>query len=130
MKSKIQILILSILLGMSYFSFSQQIDEIKLNAEKVKKFLPYMEWMHGGAQGFPEWKKNNKMLYAKEMWYLSESFYVKRNVSTEGTTLDESMIYISRFENLRKENEEVIVPMPSFRDALVLIPGNKLIYKP
>jgi hypothetical protein len=130
MKSGFKLFFLSILLGTSFLSFSQQTDEIKLNAGKVKMFLPYMEWMHGGKQAFPAWKNNNKMLYAKEMWYLSESFYVKRNVLPEGATLDESMIYISRFENQRKQDEEVTIPMPGFKDAIVLIPGNKLIYKP
>jgi hypothetical protein len=130
MKIKLKILILSILMGMSYLSFSQQIDELKLNPERVKMFLPYVEWKHGGAQGFPAWKSNNKMLYAQEMWYYSESFYVKRNVAKEGQILDDSFIDVTRFESQRKQNEEVIINMPGFRDAVVLIPGNKLIYKP
>jgi len=130
MKSNFKILFLGILLGMSFTSFSQQLDQIKLNPEKVKKFSPYVEWKHGGAQGFPAWKSSNKMLYAQEMWYYSESFYIKRNVSGEGITLDESIIDVSRLENQRKQNEEVTVMMPGFKDAVVLIPGNKLIYKP
>lgn len=130
MKANFKILMLSVLIGMSYLSFSQQIDEIKLNPEKVKMFFPYIEWNHGGPQGFPAWKSNNKMLYAQEMWYYSESFYVKRNAFNNGLTLNESIIDISRFEKQRKQNEEVIVSLPGYRDALVLIPGNKLIYKP
>ncbi len=70
------------------------------------------------------------MLYAKEMWYYTESFYVKRNYNNEGITLDESIIDISRFESQRKENEEAIVTLPGFKDVIVLIPNNKLIYKP
>jgi hypothetical protein len=115
---------------MSFSSFSQQIDEIKLNPERIKMFLPYVEWNHGGAQKFPEWKATHKMLYAQEMWYYSESFYAKRNVAPEGQVLDESIIDVRRFESQRKENEEVQINLPGFRDAIVLIPGNKLIYKP
>lgn len=107
-----------------------QIAELKLNPEKVKKFTPYVEFRHGGPQVFPSWKENNKLQYAKEMWYYSESFYVKRNNSSEGTTLDESIIDISRFEASRKENEEVVVTLPGFKDAIVLLPASKLIYKP
>jgi hypothetical protein len=128
MKS-IKILFLGILMGLSFASFSQQIQEIKLNPEKVKMFTPYMEWRHGGPQGFDAWKSTNKMLYAKEMWYYSESFYVKRNVLNEGDVLNESIIDVTRLESQRKENEEVSIIMPGFKDAVVLIPGNSLIYK-
>jgi hypothetical protein len=107
-----------------------QVEEIKLNAEKVKQFTPYLQVRHGGVEGFEKWKSVNKLQYTKEMWYFSESFYVKRNYSPGGERLDESMIDISRFEQHRKENEEAIVPMPGFKDALVLIPASKLIYKP
>ncbi len=41
MKNNLKITILAILMGMSYFTFSQQIDELKLNPEKIKMFLPY-----------------------------------------------------------------------------------------
>jgi hypothetical protein len=107
-----------------------QTTEIKLNPEKVKLFSPYVEFKHGGQQGFPAWKENNKLLYAQEMWYYSESFYIKRNHLNEGITLNEEIIDISRFENQRKQNEENIVELPGFKDVIVLIPGNKLIYKP
>ncbi len=129
MKAKIKFLSLFLLLGMSFLSFSQM-EEIKLNPEKVKKFTPYMEFRHGGVQGFPAWKSTNKMLYAKEMWYFSESFYVKRNYLDQGITLDEAIIDISRFESNRKQNEEAIVTLPGFKDVLVLLPAKQLIYKP
>ena len=130
MKANFKLLFLSILIGMSFLSFSQQLEEIKLNPEKVKKFLPYVEFKHGGSTGFPAWKENNKILFTKEIWYYSESFYIKRNVSDQGVSMDESQIDISRFESLRKPTEEVVITNPGFKDAIVLIPGNKLIYKP
>ena len=37
---------------------------------------------------------------------------------------------ISRFEHARKEMEEAILVLPGYKDALVLLPINKLIYKP
>lgn len=126
-----KILFFSIVLGVSFSAFSQQqLQEIKLNPEKVKMFLPYLEWKHGGHQKFESWKSTNKMLYVQEMWYYSESFYVKRNVATEGQVLDESIIDITRFESNRKQDEEALVDLPGFRDAIVLIPASQLIYKP
>jgi hypothetical protein len=107
-----------------------QTQEIKLNPTKVSKFISYMEWKHGGPQGFPAWKESNTMLYAQEMWYYSESFYVKRDHLAEGAVLNEEIIDISRFENQRKQNEETIVVLPGFKDAIVLIPAKDLIYKP
>lgn len=77
-----------------------------------------------------EFKKNKPHEYLKELWYYSESFYVKRNHLQEGVTMDESMIDITRFESSRKEGEEAIILLPGFKDALVLLPINKLIYKP
>lgn len=104
--------------------------EIKLDANKVQKFTPYLEHNHGGPKAFVNWKENNKMQYAKEMWYYSESFYVKRNYLNEGATLNEEIIPIDRFENNRKENEEAIVMLPGFKDVLVLLPKSKCIYIP
>lgn len=128
MKKSLRLLVVFFLLGYSGVSYSQL--DIKLNPEKVKQFLPYLKWKHGGEVGFPSWKENNKLLYAQEMWYYSESFYVKRNVTNDGYTLDESMIDITRFEHKRIQTEEVVIPMPGYKDALVLLPENKLIYKP
>ncbi len=110
-------------------------NSIKLDANKVIKFTPYLEYKHGGKQKFITWKNENKILYTKEMWYYSESFYIKRNFINDGVlltglTLDESVIDISRFEYHRKQNDESIVMLPGFKDVIVLIPINKLIYKP
>jgi hypothetical protein len=107
-----------------------QTQQIKLDPDKVQKFTPYMEWKHGGKTGFPVWKENNKLQYAQEMWYYTESFYVKRNHLAEGVTLNEEIIDISRFEDQRKVNDESIVILPGFKDAIVLIPSSQLIYKP
>jgi hypothetical protein len=108
---------------------AQQIQDIKLDPVKVEKFLPYLKYKHSWDGDFEVWKANNMLLYTQEMWYFSESFYIKRDYFPEGGPIDESLIYISRFESQRKQNEEVIIKLPGFKDALVLIPGNKLIYK-
>lgn len=130
MKTITKSLFVGALMGISVLSYSQQLNDLKLNPEKVKKFITYVEFKHGGPQVFSAWKENNKLQYAKEMWYYSESFYVKRNVSNEGYVLDESIIDISRFEAQRKASEEVVINMPGFKDAIVLLPTDKLIYKP
>lgn len=108
-------------------SFSQ---DITLDSNKVNIFIKYLKYNHSfEAGGFEAWKDNNPDLYLKEMWYYSESFYVKRNYLNEGVTMNEGSIYIPRFEESRKENEESIVIIPGFRDVIVLIPSNQLIYK-
>ncbi len=103
---------------------------IKPDPAKEQKFLPYLAVRHGGLPNIETWKNNNTVQYYKELWYYSESFYIKRNHLEQGVTMDESMIDITRFENSRKENEEVVIVMPGFKDAIILLPTNKLIYKP
>lgn len=129
MKTNMKTLLAIAFVVLSFVSYSQNVNDIKLNSDKVKKFQPYVEFRHGGKEAFNTWKENNKVQYVKEMWYFSESFYVKRNAFSEGVTLDESIIDISRFEDKRKANEEVILQLPGFKDALVLLPLSKLIYK-
>lgn len=129
MKSNFRISLLGLFLSLSFLSQSQ-VSEIKLNPERVKMFTPYVEWKHGGKEKFESWKSTNKLLYTKEMWYYSESFYIKRNVHAEGQFLTDSYIDVSRLENQRKQDQEVVIDMPGFKDAVVLIPGNQLIYKP
>ena len=46
------------------------------------------------------------------------------------TELDESIFDVSRFESYRKEDVESIITFPGFKDVIVLLPNNKLIYKP
>lgn len=119
------------MMSLSLLSFSQDFSKIKLDPEKVKKFEPYLEIRHSGpGQDFKTWKENNKYQYVKEMWYFSESFSVKRNVNSDGITLNEAIIDISRFEAYRKANEEAIVNLPGHKDVIVLLPANQLIYKP
>jgi hypothetical protein len=64
------------------------------------------------------------------MWYYTESFYIKRDHLPDGITLNEAAIDITRFESKRQANVETIVTLDGFKDVLVLIPGNDLIYKP
>ena len=107
---------------------------------KEATYSKYVESNHGMNQNFTTWKQNNKFLYIKEIWYYTESFYVKRNfysdgsVSIDGTlntfSIDETQIDISRFEYQRKESEESIVTIPGYKDVIILLPNNKLIYKP
>jgi len=108
-----------------------QVSEIKLDPVKVEKFSPYMKYKHSWEEGgFEGWKNNNKLLYTQEMWYYTESFYIKRDHFPDGLVLNEDILDVSRFENQRKQNEEVFIRIVGFKDALVLIPANKLIYKP
>lgn len=122
-------IVMILLMGASYLGFSQEMNQFKLNADKVSKYQVYLEARHGGGDVFTNWKENNKVQYTKEMWYFSESFYVKKNFYSEGVELNDQIIDVSRFENQRKENEEVIVTLPGYKDVLVLIPTSKLFYQ-
>ena len=105
-------------------------NDLKPNADKEKKFLPYVAILHGGIEKLEAWKQENTYQYFKELWYYTESFYISRNYLKEGLVLNEEIIDISRFEFNRKQSEESIVIIPGFKDVLILYPSNKLIYKP
>jgi hypothetical protein len=105
-------------------------NDLKPNAEKEKKFLPYVAILHGGIEKLEAWKQENTYQYFKELWYYTESFYISRNYLKEGLVLNEEIIDISRFEFNRKQSEESIVIIPGFKDVLILYPSNKLFYKP
>lgn len=103
---------------------------IEPNITKQVKFLPYLAVRHGGPEGLETWKKDHTVQYYKELWYYCESFYVKRNHFIEGVTLNEEIIDISRFESSRLDDQEALVVLPGFKDVLILLPANKLVYKP
>ncbi len=119
-----------ILLSLLSFGSKAQVNSLEISAENEKMYSPYMLQRHQGAEGLADFKKNHPHDYIKELWYYSESFYVKRNYLNSGVALDASIIDISRFENERQESEEQIVVLPGFKDAIVLLPITKLIYKP
>lgn len=111
-------------------SYSQSQNELELNPERVKMFTPYLAARHGGFEGVEKLKNTDKYAYLKEMWYFSESFYVKRNHLAEGVELNESIIDITRFEQNRKMYDEAIVVIPGYKDVLVLKPSSSLVFKP
>jgi hypothetical protein len=129
MKTNMRLFLLAFLMTLSFSSFSQDWSQVKIDPIKEKKYLPYVEMRHGGAEQFAKWKAENKYQYVKEMWYMSESFSVKRNHSAEGIALNEEIIDVVRFESQRKENEEVIITLAGYKDAIVLMPTSKLFYQ-
>ena len=112
------------------FSVNGQVNNLKLDPVKIKQFSPYLGARHGGTEGLENFKRNNFTEYQKEMWYFSESFYVKRDYFQAGISLDESIIDVSRFESQRQSDTESIIQLPGFKDALVLLPTKKLVFKP
>lgn len=109
---------------------AQNIQDIKLDPVKVDKYLQYVKWKHSYGDGFEAWKESNKIAYAGELWYYTESFYIKRDHFPDGLELNEEIIDVARWELQRKPDSEAIIRLPGFKDALVLIPANKLIYTP
>ena len=99
------------------------------NDKNSEKFEPYVRAKHGGGFDFELFKTNNKIQYYKELWYYSQSFYVKRNYLKDGITLDETIIDISRFDSQRTDSTETIVTLEGFKDVIVLLPTSKLIFK-
>lgn len=128
MKTNLKLFLLGVLMSMSFLSFSQDWSNVKLDPIKEKKFLPYLELRHGGAEATKKWKEENKYEYVKQMWYFTESFKIKRNAQTTGVTIDEAGIDITRFEAERKANEETVINLPGFKDAIVLLPSKDCFY--
>jgi hypothetical protein len=129
MKTNTKFLMLVLALGLSFSGFSQAVNtNITLDAVKVSKFEKFLAVRHSDTQDFATWKSQNILQYTKEMWYFSESFYIKRNVLSEGGTLNEQGIDITRFDKTRSQTQEVEVQLPGFKDVIVLLPENQLLY--
>lgn len=110
---------------------NNNIQAIKLDAKKVQMYEKYLAFKKGSiAGGYDAWKASNPEDFTKEMWYQGQSFYIKKDHLNAGEELPEASIDVSRFEQHRKQNEEAVVILPGFKDALVLLPTNKLLYKP
>lgn len=129
MRSQFKLFFLSLFSIIALGSVAQQTDGLKLNPEKVKKLTPVLEHRHGGVKAFADWKAVNKLQYANEMWYFTESFYIKENQFPQGEKMNISGLDITRFENQRSKTEEVTITIPGYKDVLVLLPENKLLYK-
>ncbi|MFO0356463.1 MAG: hypothetical protein ACK50A_05870 [Sphingobacteriaceae bacterium] len=128
MKTNLKLFLLGVLMSMSFMSFSQDWSKVRIDPIKEKKFLPYLELRHAGAEATKKWKEENKYEYVKQMWYFTESFYVKRNHTASGNVLDESLIDVTRFEKERKLDQETVVTLPGFKDAIVLLPSKDCFY--
>lgn len=109
---------------------SAQVNPLDFSEKTEKMYTPYMVWRHQGMEGLASFKKNEPHNYLLELWYYSSSFYILRDYSDRGEKLDESIIDIGRFENQRKDTEETILVLPGFKDAIVLLPSSKLLFKP
>jgi len=129
MKTANKSILIFLFLLLSFFSKSQ-VNSLEISLEKEKMYSVYMLWRHSGKEGLADFKRDHPHDYLKELWYYSESFYVKRNHFPEGYQLNESIIAIDRFESQRLTNDEAIVVFSGSRDVVVMLPVNKLIYKP
>lgn len=124
----IRVFIISALFFCALGSRAQVSNEI--SADQERKFTPYMYWRHGGPEGVAQFKKTKPGEYARELWYYTSSFTVKRNHLATGVELDESIIDISRFEQHRLQDQPFILELPGFKDALVLVPVKDLLWRP
>lgn len=131
---KIIVLFLLLTLGVKSQTKSDSTSLISywdsVDSKKKAMFSPYVKLKHLNDSNYTTWKQTNQIQFIKEFWYFSESFYIKRNAFNKGIYLNEEIIDISRFEHLRKDNDEYIVNIGVFKDAIVLLPKNKLLYKP
>lgn len=111
-------------------SGNAQVIGLELDPEKERMFKPYLTYRHQGPEGLEQFKREHPHEYLKELWYYGSSFTVKRDHFSVGDPLDESTIDISRFENFRKEDESAIVVLDGYKDVLILLPANQLLFKP
>jgi hypothetical protein len=130
MKLNINIIILLLTFCFSA-AINAQTNSLEVSEEKERKFQPFMYHLYGGPEGVAEFKRDNRYEYLRRLWYYAESFYIRKDVNKDGTfSLMDSDIDISRFEQFRKESEEAIYSIEGCKDVIVLLPANKLIYRP
>jgi len=134
MKTKITILLIAILFALTGKSQIIDASVYKSTPEAEQMYTPYIMVKHGihDVNTFKSWKESNTMQFYKELWYYSKSFTVIHHVNDEGITIDESIIDISRFDSVRDSTKTVFIPLTGagYNDTIVLLPINKLIYKP
>jgi hypothetical protein len=120
--------LLLIILTLMFISGKSQLKLVPMDYLAEEKFEKYVQARYGINSNFDKWKQDNKILYSNEIWYQSKSFYIIRDFFKDGEKLDESIIDISRFEIKRGDDDESYVNFEGFRDVIVLLPKNKLIY--
>lgn len=114
---------------LAFIQIRAQVNSLELDPKLEKMYAPYLTYRHQGQEGLEEFKRNHPHEYLKELWYYSSSFSVKRNHFSSGDPLDESTIDISRFEQYRKDSDTAMVVLDGYKDVLLLLPSNKLIFK-
>jgi len=107
-----------------------QINSLQISPEKEKMYSPFLYWHHGGKEGLEEFKRDHPHEYLKELWYVCESWYIRKDYLPEGVALEPYVVCIERFESYRKETEEAYLVLPGCKDAIVFLPINQLIYRP
>lgn len=112
------------------FSAAAQVNPLQISKEKEAMYTPFMYWRHSGKEGLEQFKREHPHDYLKELWYYCESWQVEKDYSTTGVALDLYVVDISRFEHYRKDSEPFYLVLPGYKDAIVLLPANQLIYKP
>lgn len=123
-------LVLVLVLLLTFLTGKAQVNSLELDPVKEKMYTPYLTYRHQGPEGLEKFKQEQPHEYLKELWYYSSSFTVKRDHFPTGDRLDESTIDISRFEHLRKEDETAILILDGYKDVLLLLPANQLLFKP
>lgn len=120
--------LLFIFLTLFYFKGISQLKMIPMDYSSEEKFGKYIQARYGIHTDFEKWKEENKILYANELWYQSKSFYIQRDFFKTGEKYDESFFEVSRFEIKRGDDDESIISFEGFKDVIVLLPKNKLLY--
>lgn len=113
----------------SAFLGNGQVNSLEISVEKENMYAPFLYWHHGGKEGLATFKKEHPHDYLKELWYVCESWYIKKDYASTGVALDPYVVCIERFETYRKETEEAYLLLPGYKDAIVFLPVDKLIYR-
>ncbi|MFZ9296133.1 MAG: hypothetical protein ACO259_08020 [Bacteroidia bacterium] len=122
-----RVIVLLLFLAWSSFCFSQH--ALQFDAKTVEAYTPFLLSVHKGPESLSAFKMQYPHEYLLQLWYFSSSFYIRELKENQGPKINPGLIDIRRFEHLRQENSEVVIPLTGFSEEAVLLPTNKLLYK-
>jgi hypothetical protein len=114
-----------LMLGRSYFCQ----HALQFDLKTVDAYTPFLLSLHQGPESLNAFKMKNPHAYLLELWYFSSSFYIRELKQNIGPKINPGLIDIRRFEHLRQEDSQVVIPLTGFSEEAVLLPTNKLLYK-
>lgn len=120
-------LLLGLIMVLGISCFSQH--ALQFDSKTVDAYTPFLLSVHNGPESLSAFKRQYPHEYLLQLWYFSSSFYIRELKDSPGPKINAGLIDIRRFEHLRKEDSEVIIPLNGFSQEAVMLPANRLLYK-